>query len=113
MKITGLASTSGLWQGCIFHHVLDTRPAFGSLIISCARASILMKEARFEWGQRELAGGASQRRLPVINPGAEVTPESAEFRLCPVPIVEASESFPAPALRAPPFPHRPAREGRS
>lgn len=46
----------------------------------------------------------SQGRLPVINPGAEVTPESAEFRLCPVPIVEASESLPAPALRAPPFP---------
>lgn len=104
MTITGLASTSMVWQGCIFHHGLDRGPAFGSLIISCDRACSLMKEAWFEWGQRELAGGGSQRRLPVINPGAEVTPESAEFRLCPVPIVEASESFPAPAPRAPPFP---------
>lgn len=102
MQITGLASTSMAWQGCISHHALDRGPAFGSLIISCDRASLLMKEAWFEWGQRELAGGASLRRLPAINPGAEVTPESAEFRLCPVPIVEASESLPAPALRAPP-----------
>lgn len=67
------------------------------MIISCDRASMLMKEAWFEWGQRELAAGASQRRLPVINPGSGVMPESAEFRLCPVPIVEASESLPAPA----------------
>lgn len=39
--------------------------------------------------------GAVKLGLPAINPGAEVTPESAEFRLCRVPIVEASESSPS------------------
>lgn len=38
--------------------------------------------------------GAVKLGLPAINSGAEVTPESAEFRRCRVPIVEVRESSP-------------------
>lgn len=74
-----------------------------------------MSEDRENQGVARLVG-AVKLGLPAINPGSEVTPESAEFRLCLVPVVEASESSPGRALRAPRSP-APAlscqpREGR-
>lgn len=86
MKITGLASTSGLWQGCIFHHVLDARPAFGSLIISCDRASLLMKEAWFDWGQRELAAGAARGGCQLLTLALKSRLSQQSFGFVPFPL---------------------------
>lgn len=71
-------------------------------VIPCDPAPPLpIEEVWFESGHREPGPrlvGAAKMGLPATNPCAGVTPESAEFRLCRVPIVEASESPAGPGF---------------
>lgn len=88
-KIADLASASVVWRGCVSRHGLDRRPqSLCPLVIFHDLASTpLIIEAGLDWGPR--VGGlmwAAELELPAINPGAEVTPESAEFRLCLFPL---------------------------